>query len=142
VDDFHASEYIEEASDNVDGNLKDKVTETELDASKDEQVITYSVSDSSGNTAAAELKVTLVDPVIASPAPSADCSRRDGTSTNREQADHHRQTQPYHHRTRCRAAPEQARQNITGSQTAMISTVHITHARSMAVLMGHIPVSQ
>ena len=86
VDDFHASEYIEEASDNVDGNLKDKVTETELDASKDEQVITYSVSDSSGNTAAAELKVTLIDPVIATPAPTEDQSSRDETSRSGEQA--------------------------------------------------------
>ena len=86
VDDFHTSEYIEEASDNVDGNLKDKVTETELDASKDEQVITYSVSDSSGNTAAAELKVTLVDPVIATPAPAEDQSSRDETSRSGEQA--------------------------------------------------------
>ena len=86
MDDFHASEYIEEASDNVDGNLKDKVTETELDTSKDEQVITYSVSDSSGNTAAAELKVTLIDPVIATPAPTEDQSSRDETSRSGEQA--------------------------------------------------------
>ena len=87
VDDFHASEYIEEASDNVDGNLKDKVTETELDTSKDEQVITYSVSDSSGNAATADLKVTLVDPVITSPAPSATAPSGNSTSTNSNSAD-------------------------------------------------------
>ena len=80
VDDFHASEYIEEASDNVDGNLKDKVKETELDVSKDEQVITYSISDSSGNISTADLKVTLVDPVISTPAPSALVPSGDGTS--------------------------------------------------------------
>lgn len=87
VDDFHVSEYIEEASDNVDGNLKDKVTYSELDVSKDEQVITYSVSDSSGNTATADLKVTLVDPVIASPVPSATAPGVDGTSTNSSSTD-------------------------------------------------------
>jgi hypothetical protein len=86
MDDFHASEYIEETSDNVDGNLKDKVTYSELDTSKDEQVITYRVSDSNGNTAAAELKVTLVNPVIATPAPTEDQSSRDETSRSGEQA--------------------------------------------------------
>ena len=58
------------------------MTETELDASKDEQVITYTVSDSSGNAATADLKVTLVDPVITSPAPSATAPGLDGTSTS------------------------------------------------------------
>jgi len=87
VDDFHASEYIEEASDNVDGNLKDKVTETELDTSKDEQMITYTVSDSSGNTETAKLKVPLDRiPVIATPAPAEDQSSRDETSRSGEQA--------------------------------------------------------
>ena len=87
ADDFHASDYIEEASDNVDGNLEDKVTYSELDVSKDEQVITYSVSDSIGNTATADLKVTLVDPVIASPVPSATAPGVDGTSTNSSSTD-------------------------------------------------------
>ena len=78
----HASEYIEEAFDNVDGNLKDKVTETELAALKDEQIITYSVSDSSGNTATADLKVTLVDPVISTPATVLPVLNGDGTPPN------------------------------------------------------------
>ena len=63
------------------------MTYSELDVSKNEQVITYSVSDSSGNTATAELKVTLVDPVIASPVPSATAPGVDGTSTNSSSTD-------------------------------------------------------
>ena len=63
------------------------MTETELDASKNEQVVTYSISDSSGNTATADLKVTLVDPVIATPVPSATAPSSSSTSTNSSSAD-------------------------------------------------------
>ena len=92
VDDFHSMDYIEDASDNVDGNLKDKVTASELDASLDDQVITYRISDSSGNTVTAELKVILVDPVIATPeptapvAPSGTGAQQDDSSQNAEPA--------------------------------------------------------
>ncbi len=52
--------FIEEASDNLEGDLKEKVTYKEIDSSKiGEQLIEYEVSDLAGNIAKATLQVII-----------------------------------------------------------------------------------
>lgn len=58
-DSFDANAYVETASDNIDGNLLEQVTSTTYDPSLEEQDITYSVADHSGNIAEAKLHVSL-----------------------------------------------------------------------------------
>ena len=61
-DSFLWKNYIANASDNVDGDLEQAVTATDMDPDLDMQTITYSVTDSSGNIAEAELELILKDP--------------------------------------------------------------------------------
>lgn len=58
-DSFDANDYIETASDNIDGNLLEQVTSTSYDPSLEEQDITYTVTDYSGNVAEAKLHISL-----------------------------------------------------------------------------------
>lgn len=60
VDSFSCKAYVQEAEDAVDGNLIEKVDcNSDIDWSKDETFVLYTVSDSSGNTANAELKIQI-----------------------------------------------------------------------------------
>lgn len=64
VDYFKGAEYIADASDNVDGNLMDSVQISDFQSDPEQQIIHYSVSDSSGNEVQAELTLYLIDPVV------------------------------------------------------------------------------
>ena len=59
-DQINYASFIEEASDNLEGDLKDKVTFKEIDTSKlGEQFIEYEVSDTAGNITKAVLQVII-----------------------------------------------------------------------------------
>lgn len=59
-DDIDYLEYVESVSDNIDGNLMDKLKYQDIDTSSlEEQSIVYSVSDSSGNTSQEIIKVVI-----------------------------------------------------------------------------------
>ena len=61
-DNFDALSYVQEITDNVDSDLKPAVNE--LDWEKDEQILTYTVNDSAGNTGTATLKVFIEDKTV------------------------------------------------------------------------------
>ncbi len=59
-DQINYASFVEEASDNLEGDLKDKVTYKEIDTSKlGEQFVEYEVSDTAGNIAKAILQVII-----------------------------------------------------------------------------------
>ena len=59
-DQINYASFVEEASDNLEGNLKDKVTYKEIDTSKlGEQFVEYEVSDTAGNITKAILQVII-----------------------------------------------------------------------------------
>lgn len=59
-DQINYASFVEEASDNLEGDLKDKVTYKEIDTSKlGEQFVEYEVSDTVGNIAKAILQVII-----------------------------------------------------------------------------------
>ena len=59
-DQINYASFIEEASDNLEGDLKEKVTFKEIDTSKlGEQFIEYEVSDTAGNITKAVLQVII-----------------------------------------------------------------------------------
>ena len=59
-DQINYASFAEEASDNLEGDLKDKVTFKEIDTSKlGEQFIEYEVSDTAGNITKAVLQVII-----------------------------------------------------------------------------------
>jgi len=61
-DNFDALSYVQEITDNVDSDLKPAVNE--LDWEKDEQILTYTVNDTAGNTGTATLKVFIEDKTV------------------------------------------------------------------------------
>ena len=63
-DEFSCRAYLSNAYDQIDGDLTDQVICSEADESLDEQIITYTVEDSSGNQCEAELLLKYEDPVI------------------------------------------------------------------------------
>ena len=59
-DQINYASFVEEASDNLEGDLKDKVTYKEIDTSKlGEQFVEYEVSDTAGNITKAILQVII-----------------------------------------------------------------------------------
>lgn len=59
-DEIAYADFVAEAYDNVDGDLTSKVIYTEIDVSHEgEQTILYTLTDSSGNTATAEIQVKV-----------------------------------------------------------------------------------
>ena len=72
VDSFSCKAYVQEADDAVDGNLIGKVEcSSDIDWSKDETSVLYSVSDSSGNTANAVLKIQIKNKPIPTVVPKS-----------------------------------------------------------------------
>ena len=61
-DTFSCKAYLTSAEDGADGDLTGNVTCSEADESKDDQMITYSVKDSSGNEGKAEFSLHYEDP--------------------------------------------------------------------------------
>lgn len=60
VDSFSCKAYIQEADDEVDGNLIGKVNcSNDIDWTQSEATVLYTVSDASGNTSNAELKIQI-----------------------------------------------------------------------------------
>lgn len=69
VDSFNCLAYVQEADDAVDGNLIGKVNcSNDIDWTQSEETVVYTVSDASGNTATAELKVRIKDKPVPPPA--------------------------------------------------------------------------
>lgn len=59
-DEIAYADFVVKAYDNVDGDLTSKVVHTEIDVSHEgEQTILYTLTDSSGNTATAEIQVKV-----------------------------------------------------------------------------------
>lgn len=63
-DEFACRTYLSNAFDTVDGDLTDQVTCSDADISLDEQTVTYSVEDHSGNKSETGLLLHYKDPVI------------------------------------------------------------------------------
>lgn len=61
-DPFSCKAFLSSAEDSVDGDLTDQVMCSSADESKDDQTITYSVTDSSGNEGTAALALHFKDP--------------------------------------------------------------------------------
>lgn len=59
---FSCQAYLSNATDNVDGDLTDRVQCSQVDENKDEQIVTFSVTDSSDNSGTTDLKLIFVDP--------------------------------------------------------------------------------
>lgn len=64
---FACKTYIDQAVDNVDGDVTKKVECSKFDSNKDQQDITYSVKDSSGNETKEVLQLTLKEKEVVKP---------------------------------------------------------------------------